>query len=82
MSLESFKPKVGQVVLAQGRTGTHKVLAVSQNGRLATIQAFSLSKQLLLGPSIKNVPSSTLSPFRKDASPAAVRVAREAAEDH
>jgi hypothetical protein len=44
MSIERFTPQEGQVVTAQGHTGTFKVLDVSADGQTADIQPFSLSK--------------------------------------
>jgi hypothetical protein len=72
--------KKGQIVLAQGHgTTTFKILRLMENGQLATIQAFSVSKQILLGATV-NVPTSMLIPFKEDANQAAARVVREATE--
>jgi hypothetical protein len=51
-------------------TFEHKVLAVSSDGCTATIQSFSLSKQFLFGGPMTDIPCSTLSHFREDASQA------------
>jgi hypothetical protein len=53
MSIERFTPQEGQVVTAQGHTGTFKVLDVSADGQTADIQPFSLSKQMPLGAVMK-----------------------------
>jgi hypothetical protein len=67
----------GQIVLAQGHgTTTFKITRLMENGQFATIQAFSVSKQILLGATV-NVPTSMLIPFKEDANQAAARVVRE-----
>ena len=42
------------------------MLAVSSDGSTATVQQFSVSKQLLLGNPMTGIPCSTLSPVRKE----------------
>jgi hypothetical protein len=81
MRIERFTRQEGQVVTAQGHTGTFKVLDVSADGQTAVIQPFSLSKQMLLGAVMKGIPSSTLLHFKEDPSQAAARIVREATED-
>jgi hypothetical protein len=81
MSIERFTPQQGQVVTAQGHTGTFKVLDVSADGQTADIQPFSLSKQMLLGAVMKGIPSSTLLHFKEDPIQASARIVREATED-
>jgi len=82
MSIERFTPQEGQVVTAEGLSGTFKVLDVSVDGQTAAIQPFSLSKQMLLGSVMKNISCSTLHHFKEDASQAAARIVREATEGH
>jgi hypothetical protein len=73
--------KKGQIVLAQGHGNTtFKVLRVSKKDRSATIQAFNLSKQILLDAPTAKVPLSTLTLHKEDANQAAFRVVREATE--
>jgi hypothetical protein len=79
MIKENFTPKKGQIVLAQGNTGTFKVIDVSADGT-AAIQSFSLSKQKLLGGVLYGIPCTTLLPFKEDASQAAARIVKEATE--
>jgi hypothetical protein len=57
MSTERFTPQKGQVVTAQGYIGTFKTLDISADGHTADIQAFSLSKQMLLGAVIRGFPA-------------------------
>ena len=72
--------KEGQIVTSQFQgTAAFKVLKLRENGQFATIQAFNVSKQITLGPTV-DVPTSTLSPFKEDASQAAARIVREATE--
>jgi hypothetical protein len=78
--IERFTPQKGQVVTAEGHSGTFKVLDVSADGQAATIQPFSLAKQLLVGSVRENISCSTLRHFKEDASQAAVRIARETTE--
>jgi hypothetical protein len=79
--LAFMTPKKGQLVVAQGRTGTFKVLKVAGDGMNADIQLFNVSKQKLVnGEGIITVPSSTLFPFIEDSSQAALRVVRESTE--
>jgi hypothetical protein len=73
--------KQDQLVIAQGHTGTFKVIEVSKDGRTADIQPFSLSKQKLFGPILMSIPCSTIFAFTEDASQAAARIVREATED-
>jgi hypothetical protein len=77
---ERFTPQKGQVVTADGRSGTFKVLDVSADGQTAAIQPFSLSKQMLLGSIVKGIPCSTLHHFTESPSQAAARIVREATE--
>jgi hypothetical protein len=79
-SIEKFVPKNGQVVIAQGHEGTFKVLNVSEDGKNADIQAFSLSRQMLLGAVLRGIPCSTLHHFKEDPSQAAARIVREATD--
>ena len=73
--------KEGQIVHAHGHgITTFKIMGLFEKGQLATIQAFSLSKQTLMGVPETDVPTSTLVPFKEDASQAAVRIVREATE--
>jgi hypothetical protein len=60
MAKEKFTPKNGQIVLAQGNTGTFKVLAVSADGLTADIQSFHLSRVWVpsLLPSLDRCPRS------------------------
>jgi len=78
--IERFTPQKGQVVTAEGHSGTFKVLYVSADGQTAAIQPFSLSKQMLLGSVMKNIACSTLHHFKENASQAAARIVREATE--
>lgn len=78
--MEGFIPQKGQVVTADGHSGTFKVLDVSVDGQTAAIQPFSLSKQMLFGSVMKGIPCSTLHHFKEDASQAAARIVREATE--
>ena len=64
-NIEKFVPKNGQVVTAQGHEGTFKVLSVSEDGRSADIQPFSLSRQMLLGSVMRGIPCSTLHPSKR-----------------
>jgi len=73
--------KKDEIVIAQGHSGTFKVMRLSADGRTADIQSFSLSKQKLLGPVMTKIPCSTLSIFKEDASQAAARIVREATRD-
>jgi hypothetical protein len=82
MNKEQYVPQKGQVVQAQGNTGTFKVIDVSEDGKTADIQSFSLSKQMLLGRVLKGISCSTLIHFKEDASQAAARIVREATENH
>jgi hypothetical protein len=70
VSSEKFIPKKGEIVLLRGQPGTFKVLFVSEGGRTADIQSFSLSSQELLGNIIKVTHCSELIPFQADASQA------------
>jgi hypothetical protein len=71
--------KEDQIVLAKDHgTTTFKIIELTQNGQFATIQAFSRSKQLLLGVPLVNVPTSILTLHKEDASQAAARIVREA----
>jgi hypothetical protein len=79
--IEQFMPEKGQVVTAQGHTGTFKVIQVSADGQTADIQPFSLSKQMLIGSVMGGIPCSTLFHFKEDPSQAAARIVREASED-
>jgi hypothetical protein len=81
MSIEGFTPQKGQVVTAQGRTGTFKIVDVSADGKTADIQPFSLSKQMVLGAVMKGIPSSTLLHFKENPSQAAARIVRETTEN-
>jgi hypothetical protein len=73
--------KEGQIVLVQGHgTTTFKITQLFRNG-FATIEAFSISKQVLMGPPVVNIPTSTLTPFKEDSTQAASRIVREATED-
>jgi len=76
--MERFMPEKGQVVTAQGHSGTFKVIDVSADGETADIQPFSLPKQMLIGSVIKDIPCGTLFHFKEDASQAAARIVREA----
>jgi hypothetical protein len=78
---EKFIPKSGQVVTADGHTGTFKVLGVSADGQTADIQSFSLSRQTLVGSVMKAIPCRTLHHFKEDPSQAAARIVKEATED-
>ena len=78
--IERFIPQKGQVVTCEGHPGTFKVLDVSVDGQTATIQPFSLSKQMLLGSAMKNVSCSTLHHFKEDPKQAAARIVREATQ--
>ena len=83
MNSADFVPKVGELVLAPWHTGRLKVLAVSSDGSTATVQQFSVSKQLLLGNPMTGIPCSTLSPVRKeDASQATGIFVREDFKNH
>ncbi len=74
--------RVGDIVCAQGSgTTTFKITELMQKGQFATIQAFSISKQILLGQPTMNVTTTTLTPFEEDASQAAARIVREATEN-
>src|SRR5437879_4192295 len=57
-----------------------RAFELSADGQTADIQAFSVSKQKLLGNILRVVPCTALLPFKEDASQAAVRVVREATE--
>ena len=81
MSIERFTPQKDQVVTAQGYMGTFKILEVSADGHTADIQAFSLSKQMLVGAIMKGIPCSILVHFKEDASQVAARIVREATEE-
>lgn len=78
--VERFDPQKGQVVTAEGHSGTFKVLDVSEDSQTADIQLFSLSKQMLIGSVMKNIPCSTLHHFKENPRQAAARIVREAAE--
>ena len=83
MNSADFVPKVGELVLAPWHTGRLKVLAVSSDGSTATVQQFSVSKQLLLGNPMTGIPCSTLSPVQKeDASQATGIFVREDFKNH
>ena len=69
------------LVLAQGRTGAFKVLAVSSDGQTASIQSFNISRQKFVGKPLIGIPSSALLPWKEDASQAAARIVREATEN-
>ena len=63
--------KEGQIVLAQAHGATtFKITQLFRSG-FATIEAFSISKEVFMGPPIVNVPISTLTLFKEDASQAA-----------
>jgi hypothetical protein len=81
MNLDKFVPEIGQLVLAQGRTGAFKVLAVSSDGQTASIQSFNISRQKFVGKPLIGIPSSALLPWKEDASQAAARIVREAPEN-
>ena len=68
MMKEHFSPMKGQIVLAQGHTGKFKVLELSADGQTADIQAFSVSKQRLLGNTLRVVPCTMLLPIASSAS--------------
>ena len=72
--------KSGDLVVAQGHEGIFRIYTISQDGKSAEIELFSVSRQQPVGHSL-NVPTSTLSPFKEDASQAAARIVREATED-
>ena len=80
--VERFTPQKGQVVTAEGHAGTFKVLDISADSQTAAIQPFRLSKQMLLGSVMKDIPCSILHHFKEDASQAAARIVREATEGH
>jgi hypothetical protein len=76
--VERFTPQEGQVVTADGHSGTFKVMDVSADGQAAAIQPFSLSKQMLLGSVMKNISCSTLHHFEESpgqAQPQSVTIA-------
>jgi hypothetical protein len=77
---ERYTPQKGQVVTAQGRSGTFKILDVSADAQTADIQPFSLSKQMLLGSVVKNISCSTLRHYKENPTQAAARIVREATE--
>jgi hypothetical protein len=81
MNLDKFVPEIGQLVLAQGRIGAFKVLAVSSDGQTASIQSFNISRQKFVGKPLIGIPSSALLPWKEDASQAAARIVREATEN-
>lgn len=62
-----YTPKVGDIVVANGQTGTFKVLSVSDIG-LAQLQPFNVSKQEVFGKVIENIPRRVLHPLREDSS--------------
>jgi hypothetical protein len=78
--IERYIPQKGQVVTAEGHSGTFKVLSISADGQAAAIQPFSLSRQMLIGSVMENVACSTLHHFKEDPSQAAARIVREATE--
>jgi hypothetical protein len=70
--------KEDQIVFAEGHGGTtFKIIKLTQKGQFATIQAFNLSKQLLLGVPLVEVPTSILTRHKEDANQAAARIVRE-----
>jgi hypothetical protein len=78
----SMKFKGGHFVAANGDAATtFKVIDLSADAKTAEIQPFNISKQVLLGAPIGNVPTSTLIPFREDVSQGVARVGWQAAED-
>jgi len=80
-NIEKYVPRNGQVVIAQGHEGMFKVVNVSEDGRNADIQPFSLSKQMLIGAVVRGVPCDTLHHFKEDPGQAAARIVREASKE-
>jgi hypothetical protein len=72
------KPKVGEVVGTFGRQGTFRVMAVHDHNHTVTLQLANGN-----GPSESGIPwTMLLRRNNEDASQAAVRIVREATEDH
>ena len=77
---KDYIPKVGDIVTAHGQNGTFKVVEVAEMGR-TKIQPFHVGKQETFGLVMSGIPRSVLKPFKEDASQAAARIVREAAEN-
>jgi hypothetical protein len=71
MAMTDSPLKKGQLVLAQGRTGTFRVLEVSKDGRTADIESSIQSKQGQLGPVLMAIPCTALAALTDDTSVAA-----------
>ena len=80
MADKQFVPVAGDLVISLRERGVFKVLAISHGGQTVAIQSFNISKQQLMDQPIEDVPSDTLLPFERDASQAAIRIAREATD--
>ena len=61
------RPKAGDIVTADGQTGTFVMLSISDAG-LAQLQPFNVSKQEAFGKIMTHVPRSVLHLFKEDVS--------------
>jgi hypothetical protein len=75
------KIKTGQIVVVDGLVGVYRVVAVSQDGQMADIEKFEVSRQKSLGDPIRSVAIDKLTSYKEDASQAAARIVREAATE-
>jgi hypothetical protein len=71
--------KVGQVVVSDGMAGVYRVVRVS--GETADIERFDISTQKSLGDPTRTVAVNKLTEYKEDASQAAARIVRDAAEE-
>jgi len=71
--------KVGDFVVAHGQNGVFIVRSLTENPDIAEIQLFSVSKQQPMEYRIR-VPRGVLSPFKEDASQAALGIVKQATE--
>jgi hypothetical protein len=72
--------KNGDLVVARGHEGVFKLIDISKDGYTADVELFNVSKQQPMGYKM-SAPTSTLFPFKEDASQAAARIVREATQD-
>jgi hypothetical protein len=77
---KEYKPKVGDIVRAQGQSNIFKVISISKKDVTTEIQPFLVGKRQTYGKVMKHIPRLALSPFKEDSSQAALRVVREATE--
>jgi hypothetical protein len=75
----AYSPKVGEIVTADGQTGTFIIRSLSEAG-LAQIEPFNVSKQEAFGKVMQRIPRMALHSFKEDVSQAAFRIVREATE--